>query len=326
MRLINRWHHYLIILLFFQWITISLAQNLPYPSKIVRIIAPVTAGGNVDLIARNTAQKLSEGLGQTFMVDNRPGGSSVIGSGFVAKAAPDGYTLMVAPAGTHTINPSLMKLPYDTIRDFTAISIIARGPLMLVAHPSLNVSTLQSLVKLAKSKPGQIIAATGGNATAGHLALEMLMAISGVRFLQVPYKSNAPGLIDTIAGNAQIMIDTPSTSLPQVKAGKLRAIAVTSIDRMPILPDVASIAEAGYTNYEASVHIGLLGPNGITREIINRLSEEVNKMASHEELRRQFFAQGVELVGSTPEEFLTFIKKDIVKWDKVVREAGIKLS
>ena len=303
---------------------VALSQT--YPSKLVRVVVPVTAGGNVDLIVRATAQKHSEGLGQTFVIDNRGGGSGTIGAGVVAKSAPDGYTLMVAPAGTHTINPSLMKLPYDTIRDFTAITIIARGPLVLVAHPSLNVGTLPALITLAKSRPGQIVAASGGNATAGHLALEMLMLMSGARFLHVPYKGNAPGLVDTLAGHTQIMIDTPSTSIPQIRAGKLRALAVTSRERMPALPGIPSVAEAGYKGYEASVHIGLLAPAGVAREIVTRLSEEVAKMARHPDLSKQFADQGVELVGSTPEEFATFIRNDIAKWEKVVRGAGIKLN
>ncbi len=303
---------------------IALAQA--YPGKLVRVVVPVTAGGNVDLIARFTAQKLSESLGQTLVVDNRGGGSGVIGAGYVAKTAPDGYTLMVAPAGTHTINPSLMKLPYDTIRDFTAISVIARGPLVLVAHPSLNVNSLQGLIALAKSRPGQIVAATGGNATAGHLAMEMLMLTSGTRFLQVPYKGNAPGLIDTLAGHTHIMIDTPSTSIPHIRSTRLRALAVTGRERLPMLSHVPSVSEAGFAGYEASVHIGLLGPAGVPRDIVSRLADEVAKMARNTESRRYFADQGVELVGSTPEEFSTFIKQDIAKWEKVVREAGIKLN
>lgn len=298
----------------------------PYPSKLVRVVVPVTAGGNVDLIARFTSQKLSEALGQTLVVDNRGGGSGVIGAGFVAKSAADGYTLMVAPAGTHTINPSLMKLPYDTIRDFTAISVIARGPLVLVAHPSLNVTTLPALIALAKARPGQIVAASGGNATSGHLALEMLMLMTGTRFLHVPYKGNAPGLVDLIAGHAQIMIDTPSTSIPQVRAGKLRAIAATSSERMTALPAVPTLAESGLKGYEASVTIGLLGPAGIPRDIVSRLADEVIKLARNTESKRHFAEQGVELVGSTPEDYAGFIRQDIAKWEKVVREAGIRLN
>lgn len=298
-----------------------------YPAKPIRLIAPVLAGGNVDLITRAVAQKFTESMGQTVVVENRPGASSIIGSEYVAKSPPDGYTLLVAPAGTHTINPGLIKkLPYDTVRDFTAISIIARGPLILVAHPSLRVETLPALIALAKAKPGQIVAATGGNGTAGHLALEMLMAMSGTKFLQVPYKSNAPGLVDTIAGHTHIMIDTMSTSIPQVKAGKLRALAVTGRERSPLLPSVPAVAEAGLAGYEAGVYIGLLGPAGLPRAIVDKLAGEVQKTARNEEMRRQFLDQGVELVGSTPEEWLAFIKRDIAKWEKVIREAGIKLE
>jgi len=301
------------------------AQSPGYPTKPVRIVVPIPPGGNVDLIARALAQKLGESLGQPMLIENRGGGSSIIGSENVAKSAPDGYSLLVAPAGTHTINPGLFKqLPYDTVRDFTAISIIARGPLILVVHPSLPVESLQDLIKLAKSKPGQIVAATGGNGTAGHLALEMMMAMSGTKFLQVPYKGNAPGLADTIAGHTSIMIDTMSTSIPQVKAGRLRAIAVTSLERSPQLPMVPSVSEAGLRGFEASVYIGLLGPAAMPREIVARLSAEVARFARNEETRHHFADQGVELVGSTPEEFLAFIKADIAKWQKVIREAGIK--
>ncbi|MGZ5090496.1 MAG: Bug family tripartite tricarboxylate transporter substrate binding protein [Burkholderiales bacterium] len=301
----------------------ALAQA--YPSKPVRIVIPTSPGGNVDLIARSTAQKLMESLGRPVVVESRTGASSIIGSEYVAKSASDGYTLLIAPAGTHTINPGLFKkLPYDTVRDFTAISIIARGPLVLVAHPSLNVDSLKALIALAKSKPGQIVAATGGNGTAGHLALEMLMARSGTTFLQVPYKGNAPGLTDTIAGHTHIMIDTPSTSIPQVRAGKLRALAVTSLERSPLMPDVRSVSDSGFPGYEASVHIVLLGPAGLPREIVNKLSGEVAKVARNEETRRYFAEQGVEMVGSTPEESAAFIMKDIAKWEKVIREAGIK--
>ncbi len=301
------------------------AQVPAYPTKPLHLVAPVTPGGNVDLIARAVAQKLTENLGQPAIVENRPGASSMIGSEFVARSAPDGYTLLVAPAGTHTINPGLFKkLPYDTVRDFTAISIIARGPLILVANPSLPIKSLQDLIGLAKTKPGQIVAATGGNGTAGHLALELLMSMSGTKFLQVPYKSNAPGLTDTIAGQTSIMIDTMSTSIPQVKAGRLRALAVTSLERSPLLPNVMSVSEAGLRGYEASVYIGLLGPAAMPREIVSRLSAEVARIAHNAEMRQKFADQGVELVGSTPEEFLAFIKADIAKWEKVIRQAGIK--
>ena len=304
---------------------VAQAQSPVYPTRPVRVVVPVTPGGNVDLIARAVAQKLTESLRQQVVVENRAGASSIIGSEFVARSVPDGYTLLVAPAGTHTINPGLFKkLPYDTVNDFAAVSIIARGPLILVAHPSLPVENLQDLIGLAKAKPGQINAATGGNGTAGHLALEMLMAMSGTRFVQIPYKSNAPGLADTIAGHTSIMIDTMSTSLPQIKTGRLRAIAVTSLERSPLLPAVMSVSEAGLPGYEASVYIGLLAPAGTAREVVTKLSGEVARIARTAETRQQFADQGVELVGSTPEEFTAFIKADIAKWQKVISQAGIK--
>jgi len=303
----------------------AIAQS--YPNKPVRIVHTASPGGNVDLISRATAQRLTEALGRSFLVESRPGGSGIIAHELVAKSAPDGYTLLVTPAGAHTINPALFKkLPYDTERDFTPISIIARGPLVLVAHPSLGVGSLQAMITLAKTKPRQIVAATGGNGTAGHLALELLMVRSGARFLQVPYKGNAPGLVDTIAGHTHIMIDTPSTSIPLIRAKRLRGLAMTSLERSALLPDVPSIAEAGYPGYEASVYICLVGPAGIARDILDKLSAEVANMAKAAELKRSFADQGVELVGSTPEELRAFVSKDIAKWHKVIREAGIALE
>jgi tripartite-type tricarboxylate transporter receptor subunit TctC len=298
-----------------------------YPAKPVRIVISASPGGNLDLIARATAQKLSESLGKPFVVESRAGGSGIIAHETVAKSAPDGYTLLVVPAGAHTINPGLFKkLPYDTVRDFTPVSIIASGPLLLVAHPSLNVGSLKALISLAKANPGQIVAANGGRGTAGHLALELLMVRSGVRFLQVPYKGNAPGLVDTVAGHTQIMVDTPSTSIPLVRAGKLRGLGVTSLERSSLLPDVPSIAESGYPGYEASVFIVLAGPAGMPREIVNRLYTEVAGMARNAETRQRFAEQGVDMVGSTPGEMRAFVVEDIAKWQKVIREAGIKLE
>jgi len=300
------------------------AQGPAYPVKPVRIVVPVPGGGNVDIISRAFGQKLSEALGQSVFVENRPGASSMIGSEYVAKSAPDGYTLLVVAAGNHTINPGLFrKLPYDTMRDFAPVGIIARGPLILVIHPSLPARTIKEFIAFARTKPGQINAATGGSGTAGHLALELLMAMSATRFVHIPYKGNAPGLVDTIAGHTSMMIDTMSTSLPQIKAGRLRGIAVTSLDRSPLVPDVSAIAEV-LPGYEASVYIGLIAPAATPRDIVNRLSTEVARIARNPEMRQNFAQQGVELVGSTPGEFSAFIKADIAKWEKVIRQAGIK--
>ncbi|MFH1602570.1 MAG: tripartite tricarboxylate transporter substrate binding protein [Pseudomonadota bacterium] len=301
------------------------AQAPAYPSKPVRIVVSSSPGGNLDLIARAVAQKLTENLAQPMLVENKPGGSGIIAHEFVAKARPDGYTLMITAAGGHTINPGLFKkLPYDTVNDFTSISIIARGPLILVAHPSLPVKSLRDLIALAKSKPGEIVAANGGMGTSGHLALELMMTMTGTKFLQVPYKGNPPGLTDTIAGHTSIMVDTMSTSIPLLKSGRLRAIAVTSLERSPLLPNVPSVAET-LPGFEASVYIGLFGPAGMPREIVKRLSSETAQIAHNIQMQKQFADMGVELVGSTPEEFLAFIKADIAKWKKVIRQAGIEL-
>ena len=301
------------------------AQAPAYPVKPVRIIVPYAAGGNVDVNARILGQKLTESLGQQVLVDNRAGAGGIIGSEFVAKSAPDGYTLLFAAAGNHTINPSLYpKLPYDTVRDFAPISLIARVALILVVHPSLPPKSMKELITLAKARQGEINVASGGNGTAGHLALELMMAMSGTKFRHIPYKGNAPGLADTIAGQTSMMIDTLSTSLAYVKAGRLRALAVTSQQRASLLPAIPTMAEAALPGYEAAVYIGLLAPAATPRDIVNRLSNEVARFAQNPEIRPRLAEQAIELIASTPEEFSAFIKTDIAKWEKVIREAGIK--
>jgi tripartite-type tricarboxylate transporter receptor subunit TctC len=306
--------------------TAVLAQPT-YPARPIRMIVPYAPGGNLDVNARHLAQLLTEPLGRQVFVENRPGASGIIGSDHVAKSPPDGYTLLFAAAGNHTTNPSLYaKLPYDTVRDFTPVCNFARVPLILVSHPSLPVRSAKELIALAKGRPGEIVAATGGNGTSGHLAIELFMSMSGTRFTQVPYKGNAPGLADTIAGQTSLMIDTLSTSLGQVKGGRLRALAVTSRERTPLLPDVPSVHEAALPGFEANVYNGAVGPPGLPADIVAKLSGEMIRIARNPEVRNRFAQQAVELIGSTPEEFGTFIKADIDKWARVVREAKISLQ
>ncbi|WP_454691589.1 Bug family tripartite tricarboxylate transporter substrate binding protein [Achromobacter aloeverae] len=295
-----------------------------YPDHLIRFVNPSSAGGNVDTVARYVAQKVSAYLGVPVMVENRTGASSIIGSDYVARSAPNGYTFLFSPAGTFTINPGFVKkLPYDTLKDFSPVSIVAEGPLVLVANPALGVNSLKDLIALAKSKPDDLVAATGGNGTAGHLALELFERVSGTKFLTIHYTGNTAGLNDTLAGRAQIMVDTPSTSLPFIKAGKLRALAVTGSRRLPMLPDVPTIAESGFPGYQADVKLILAGPAGLPPDIVNRMSEAVAHVA-HDPASRQHFAdQGVELVGSTPQEMAEFVAKDIIKWTDVIHEAGI---
>ncbi len=301
------------------------AQITAYPVKPVRMIVAYPAGGNLDTNARGLAQKLTESFGHQVLVENRPGASGIIGSEFVARSAPDGYILLFTAAGNHTINPSLFaKLPYDTVRDFTAISNFARVPLVLVVHPSLPARSVKELIALAKAHPGQINAANGGNGTSGHLAMALFMTMSATKFTQIPYKGNAPALADTIGGQTPTMIDTLSTSLGQIKAARVRALAVTSPQRSPLLPEVPTIAEAALPGYEANVYNGVVGPAGMPNDIVAKLSAEAARIANNAEVRQRFGQQAVELIGSTPEEFAAFIKADIAKWDKVIRAAGIK--
>jgi tripartite-type tricarboxylate transporter receptor subunit TctC len=305
------------------------AQGSAYPVKPVRVVVPYTAGGNVDLTARVLARKFSEMFKQQVIVDNRPGASTIIGTEYVARAAPDGHTLLLTGSitGPHTINPGLFaKLPYDTVRDFAPISLVTRFSLVLVVHPSLRATTVKELIALARAKPGALNAATGGAGGSAHLALELLMSLSGVRFTQIHYKGNAPGLADTVAGQTFLMIDTPSTALPQVRGGRLRALAVTSLERSPQLPDTPTLAESGFPGYEVNVSLGLHAPAGTPRDIIDRLASEVARVARDGETRQLFAGQGSELLSSTPDEFGAAVKADIAKWEKVIRQAGIKIE
>jgi tripartite-type tricarboxylate transporter receptor subunit TctC len=300
-------------------------QTPAYPVKPVRMIVPFPAGGNLDTNARVLAQKLTESFGQQVVVENRPGAGGIIGSEFVARSAADGYILLFAAAGNHTTNPSLYaKLPYDTVRDFTPISNFVRVPLVLVVHPSRPVKSVRELIALAKAQPGQINAANGGNGSSGHLAMSLFMSTSGAKLTQIPYKGNAPALADTIAGQTAVMIDTLSTSLGQIKGGRVRALAVTSPQRSSLMPEVPTIAEAALPGFEANVYNGVLGPAGMPNEIVAKLASEVARVAQNAEVRQRLGQQAVEVIGSTSAEFAAFIKTDIAKWEKVIREAGIK--
>jgi tripartite-type tricarboxylate transporter receptor subunit TctC len=304
---------------------VACAQS--YPAKPVRVIVPISPGGNVDIIARTLAQRLTQSMGQQFIVDNRPGASSIIGSEVVAKSPADGYTLLLNAAGSHTINPGLFqKLPYDTVRDFAPITTLARTALIMVVHPSLPAKSVKDLIALAKARPGAINAATGGNGTAGHMALELFMSMSGTKVNHIPYKGNAPGLADTIAGHTVMMIDTLSTSLALVKAGKLRALGMTSAQRSPLLPELPTVAEAALPGFQGDVFILLLAPAGTPREIAARLHSELVRIGDNAELRERFAQQGTDLMMTTPEQSAAFIQQDIAKWRKVIAQAGIKVD
>ena len=296
-----------------------------YPAKPIRIVVPYAAGGNSDVIARALAVPLSESLGQPVVIDNRAGASGIIGSEVVAKAAPDGYTLLMISSGNLTTNPSLFaRLPYDTVRDFTPISNVAYTSYALDVHPSLPVKSVQELIALAKQKPGQIDAAIPGAGTGGHLALELFMDMSGTKFTQVAYKGAAPALSDTIGGQTKVIMDALSTSIAHVRAGKVRALGQSGTVRSPLLPDVPTIAEQGLLGYEFLVYNALLGPPGLPAEIVQRLHAEIVKAGAHPLVRDRFAELGITMTASTPAELSSFVSSETDKWARLIRAAGIK--
>lgn len=305
--------------------TVASAQS--YPNRAIRLVVPFPAAGTTDILARAAAQKLTEAFGQSVVVDNRPGAAGNIGSDLVAKSAPDGYTLLMGTVGTHAINPSLYsKMPYDHVKDFVPVVLVAGVPNVLVVNPALPVNSVADLIKLAKDKPGQINFASSGSGTSIHLSGELFKTMAGVDITHVPYKGSSPALIDLIGGQVQIMFDNLPSALPQIKAGKLRAIAVTSLKRAPVLPDVPTISESGLPGFEASSWFGVLAPAGTPAPIVARINAEVNKWLQSAEAREKLLSQGAEAAGGSPEQFANHIRAESEKWAKVVKASGAKVD
>ncbi|HEV2041689.1 MAG TPA: tripartite tricarboxylate transporter substrate binding protein [Casimicrobiaceae bacterium] len=305
--------------------TVASAQS--YPNRTIRLVVPFPAAGTTDILARAAAQKLTEAFGQSVVVDNRPGAAGNIGSDLVAKSAPDGYTLLMGTVGTHAINPSLYsKMPYDHVKDFVPVVLVAGVPNVLVVNPALPVNSVADLIKLAKDKPGQINFASSGSGTSIHLSGELFKTMAGVDITHVPYKGSSPALIDLIGGQVQIMFDNLPSALPQIKAGKLRAIAVTSLKRAPVLPDVPTISESGLPGFEASSWFGVLAPAGTPAPIVARINAEVNKWLQSAEAREKLLSQGAEAAGGSPEQFANHIRAESEKWAKVVKASGAKVD
>jgi tripartite-type tricarboxylate transporter receptor subunit TctC len=298
-----------------------------YPQRPLRIIVPLAPGGNVDLVVRAIAPQLAEGLGQQVVVENRPGASSLVGTQFVAKVPPDGYTLL-AVANTFATVPALIANPgYDPLRDFTGISLTCLVPQVLVTNPALPVRTVRDLIALAKARPGELSYATSGAGGTGHMAAELFSRQVGVKMLHVPYKGNSQALIDVLSGQVMLMFDQVSTSASYIRAGKLRALAVTSRSRSPLFPELPTIDQSGAPGYEDITFNGLVAPAGTPREILARLNAEVAKVVRNPGLRNRFIERGVELTSSaSPEEFTAYIKAEADKKGRLVREAGIKLD
>jgi tripartite-type tricarboxylate transporter receptor subunit TctC len=294
-----------------------------FPVKPIRLVVPVAPGGNLDLVARAVAQKLSEGLGRQMIVENRPGASTVIGGEFVARSAPDGYTYLMA-ATSFLIAPVMMRnAPYDPVRDFTGVSIVATLPQMLVAHPSVPVRTVRELIALAKARPDELNCATSGNGSGSHLAMERFKLQAGVRLARIPFNGDAPALVQLLGGQVGLKFDNLSTSIPHVKAGRLRALGITTPGRSDLLPGVPAIAET-LPGYEASIFNGMVAPAGTPKEILARVHAEIVKFAQAPDIRDRFAQLGVEVQASaTPEQFTGYLKSEAPRYAKLIRDAGI---
>jgi len=297
-----------------------------YPTKTVRVIVPHTTSGSPDILARFMASKLSEVFGQQFVVDNQAGAAGVIGAERVARASPDGYTLMIGSSAV-VINPSLYKkVGYDVERDFQGISALASALLVLVTHPSLPVTSVGDLVRLAKSRPGAINYASGGSGSAAHMAAELFKSMADVNLVHVPYKGTAPALADLVGGHVSVAFYTVSAIGGHVQSGRLRALAVTSLQRSPAMPQIPTLAESGLAGYEASTWIGVLTPRATPKEIIERLHGEIAKILGMSEVRQKFTAQGFDIIGNSPEQFTQQLRSDMKKWARVVRDSGVTVD
>ena len=305
-------------------LTATLAAAQSYPSKPVRIIIPSSTGGAVDGLARIVAQ-IAPALGQQVVADNRPGANGMIGMELTAKAAPDGHTIVLGFLGPLAVSPSLVrKLAYDPVKDFAPITMVAAAPLLVAAHPSVPARSVRELIQLAKSRPGQVTYGTGGTGTGGHLTMELFKLTTGVDVLHVPYRGVGPALIDVLGGQISLMVASPISSQPHIKAGRLRGIAVTGARRSPALPEVPTMIESGLPRFESTTWFGVLAPAGTPPAVVSRLHAEIAKVLQQPATREQISSLGADPSGSTPEEFAAHIKAEIAKWAKVVKAADIK--
>lgn len=296
-----------------------------YPSKPVRVIVPVAAGGNQEITIRAIAEEMSKGLGQQIIIESRPGSSALVGTQLVARAAADGYTLLSVSSTFVRASVIVANPGYDPVRDFAAISLVSRTPMVLVVSPSLPVRSVTELVALAKEKPGQLAYATAGIGSTGHVAAEMFSRMADIRMLHVPYKGNAQAIVDVLGGQVPVMFDQVSTSVSHVRAGKLRALGVTTRTRSPLFPEVPTIEEAGLQGFEDVTWNGLMAPAGTPREVVERLRAEAARAVSLPELRARFLERGIELAGSaSPDEFAAYIRSEFAGFSRLARDANLK--
>ncbi len=303
----------------------NLAFAQSFPTKPIRLIVPFPAGGTTDIFARIVSQKLSENLGQQVIVDNRAGASGIIGTEILVKAPPDGYTLMIT-ATHHVANPSLYKkISYDTEKDIANVTLVATSPNALLAHPSFPPNTVKELIALAKAKPGQLNYASTGIGGNNHLSGEMFKAMAGIDMMHIPYKGAAPAMNDLLGGQVSLMFDAIGVALPHLKAGKLKCLGLTSAKRSPIVPEIPTIGET-VPGYESASWFGMYAPAGIPKEILNRINTEVAKVLHSPDIQKRFAVYAAETGGNSPEEFAAFVKLEMAKWAKVVKDIGLTLD
>ena len=305
----------------------SLAAAQSWPNKPIRYIVPFAAGGTTDILARTIGEKLTVALGQPVIVENKPGAGGGVGAAEVAKAPPDGYTIMGGTISTHAINASLYtSLPYDPVKDFVAITLIARVPNMLVVNNDIPAKNVAELIKLMKANPGKWNFASAGNGTSQHLSGELFKGMAGVEMQHIPYKGSPPALTDVMGGQVSMTFDNITTAWTLAKAGKLKALAVTTAKRSPIAPDVPTLAESGLPGYEIGSWQGVFGPAGIPPEIVKRLNTEIVKIINAPDVQKKLVELGAEPVANSPEEFAAFVKTEVVKWGDVVKKSGAKVD
>jgi tripartite-type tricarboxylate transporter receptor subunit TctC len=304
----------------------ALAQGVAtsFPSKSITIVIPATPGGAIDLTARVIGPKLTDAWGKPVVVENKAGATGIIGTEFIAKATPDGQTLVLV-ASSHAINPSMFKkLPYDTVKSFEPVVLTHVLPLMLVVHPSLPVKNVQELIAYAKANPGKLSFASSGPGGAPHMSGELFKSMAGLDMIHVPYKGSTAAHSDLLAGRVSLMFDTVSAISPHVKSGALRALAVTTAKRSAAMPDVPTMAEAGMKGYETSTWGGVLAPAGTPKDVVAKLNGEINKALAAPDVRQRMLDAGIEPAGGTPQQFTTFIQSEMAKWAKVAKTAGIE--
>jgi tripartite-type tricarboxylate transporter receptor subunit TctC len=321
-RVALRWNWVLFVCL----VSVS-AQAQVWPSKPIRFVVPFPAGGPTDIVARSIGHKLSEALGQAVIMDNKPGAGGAIGSDFVAKSAPDGYTILMGTTSTHSVGPALNpRLPYSVERDFIPVSHLANTTMILVVSPRAEVNSVRELIALARSKPGRLNYASSGVGTIPHLSGELFRSMAGIDIVHVPYKGVSLAIPDLLSGQVTMMFDTVATALPQIRSGKIKGLAVGGSRRSAMVPEIPTIAESGLAGFDADAYYGVFAPAGTPNEIVMRLNLELARIVHLPEVKEQLARQSTESIGSTPEQFAQVIRAEGAKWAKVIREAGVRME